>query len=311
VTFALGTLAGALGATSFSHGPVAALGLGAFVLAWSGRPLSAGLVAGLALLVEYQAAAIVVLVGAYVLLLGLRAGGRYALGVLPGLLLVAAYDWAAFGAPWHTPLSYVDNQFADEQSRGLLGVGLPTVHGLHLVLVGNRGLLVVSPVLVAAAAGLWLLWRRGVRAEALVCAAVTVVFLLANLGYFLPYGGDSPGPRFFAPALPFLCLGLGPAFARWRIATSVLAAISVAGATAVALTWAGAVNSATGYRQAVWGELARALHEGRSSQLAQWTVRTLYDWAGLGRVGAGVLAAVFAVAAISTALWSGLRTTSS
>ena len=71
------------------------------------------------------------------------------------------------------------------------------------------------------------------------------------------------------------------------------------------------MNSATGYRQAVWGELARALYEGRSSQLAQWIARTLYDWAGLGRVGAGMLAAAFAVAAISTALWSGLRTTPS
>src|SRR4029079_344430 len=215
----------------------------------------------------------------------------------------------------------VDNEFADEQSRGLLGVSFPSAHGLHLVLVGNRGLLVVSPVLVAATVGLWLLWRRGVRAEALVCAAVTAVFLLANLGYFLPYGGDSPGPRFFNPALPFLCLGLAPAFARWRVATSVLAAVSVVGSTAGALAWAGAANSGTGYpaaggaansgtgyRQAVWGELARALHEGRGSQLAQWTARTLYDWAGLGRVGAGMLAAAFAVAAISTSLWSGLRT---
>jgi hypothetical protein len=308
VTFALGTLAVGLGATAFGHVPAAALGFAAFVLAWSRRPLPAGLVAGLALLVEYQAAAIVVLLGAYVLLRGLRALGHYAIGVLPGALLLAAYDWAAFGAPWHTALGYVDNEFADEQSRGLLGVSLPTAHGLHLVLVGNRGLLVVSPVLVAAAVGLWLLWRRGLRAEALLCAAVTAVFLLANLGYFLPYGGDSPGPRFFTPALPFLCLGLAPALARWRIATSVLAAVSVVGSTAVALTWAGAANSATGYRQAVWGELARFFRDGRDSQLAQWTARTLYDWAGLGRVGAGMLAAAFAVAAISTALWGGLRT---
>jgi hypothetical protein len=59
-----------------------------------------------------------------------------------------------------------------------------------------------------------LLWRQGFRAEALTCAAATVCFLLINAGYFLPYGGNSPGPRFFAPALPFLAVGLAPALRR-------------------------------------------------------------------------------------------------
>ena len=36
-----------------------------------------------------------------------------------------------------------------------------------------------------------------------------------------------PGLRFFIPALPFLALGLAPAFARWRLCASVLAAASV------------------------------------------------------------------------------------
>ena len=40
-------------------------------------------------------------------------------------------------------------------------------------------------------------------------------YILANCGYFQPYGGDSPGPRFLAVALPFLALGLANAFA-WR-----------------------------------------------------------------------------------------------
>ncbi len=40
-----------------------------------------------------------------------------------------------------------------------------------------------------------------------------------SFGYFLPYGGVSPGPRFFIPAVPFLAVGLAPAFARIPIAT--------------------------------------------------------------------------------------------
>ena len=85
---------------------------------------------------------------------------------------------------------------------------MPTLHGLREVLVGNRGLLVFSPVVLAAAVGLGLLWRRGERAEALLAATVVVLFVLLDAGYFLPYGGGTPGPRFLAPALPFLALGL-------------------------------------------------------------------------------------------------------
>jgi hypothetical protein len=85
---------------------------------------------------------------------------------------------------------------------------------------------VFSPVLVAAAAGLGALWRRH-RAEAAVCIAVVGVFLVWNIGYFLPYGGKSPGPRFFAPALPFLALGLPLAFARWPRLSATLSLVSL------------------------------------------------------------------------------------
>ncbi|MHB8469828.1 MAG: hypothetical protein ACYDCH_08750 [Gaiellaceae bacterium] len=81
-------------------------------------------------------------------------------------------------------------------------------------LVGSRGLLVVSPVAVAAATGLALLWRRERRAEAAVCAAITIAFVLLDAGYFPPYGGTSPGTRFLVPALPFLALGPAAAFER-------------------------------------------------------------------------------------------------
>ena len=63
-----------------------------------------------------------------------------------------------------------------------------------------------------------------------VCVAVIAIFLLLNSGYFLPYGG-SPGPRFLLPALPFLALGLGPAFARAPRLTAALASVSIASMT--------------------------------------------------------------------------------
>jgi Domain of unknown function DUF11 len=83
---------------------------------------------------------------------------------------------------------------------------------------------------------------------------VTVMFVVSNCGYFEPYGGGSPGPRFLTAALPFLALGLGPAFA-WRPRlTLAAAALSVIPTTAAILTWlSNDLPSGT-----IWSQLARA-----------------------------------------------------
>jgi hypothetical protein len=240
ITFALGTIAGPLGVTAFEHDVAAALGFAAFVIA-ARRPSLvplAGVLAGAAVLCEYQAALIVLVVAIYVAarygwrsLLGFCAGG------VPAAVGLGIYNWAAFGSPLHLSYKYVANSYTKEQQQGFFGIGTPTPHGAHLVFLDGKGLLVVSPIVVAAAAGLVLLWRRGIRAEAAVCIAVTLLFLFANMAYFEPYGGDSPGPRFVVPALPFLALGLTEAYHRLLIPTALLALWSVSLTTFDGLTW--------------------------------------------------------------------------
>src|SRR5262249_37079973 len=73
VTFALGGLVGGMGAANFGHVTAALLGFSAFPLAWRGSAALAGLAAGCALLVEYQAAAIAAVLAVYVALRGGRA----------------------------------------------------------------------------------------------------------------------------------------------------------------------------------------------------------------------------------------------
>jgi hypothetical protein len=305
VTFGLGTLVASLAASSFGHVPAATLGFVAFLLAWDKRPLLAGLAAGASLLVEYEAAPIAVVVGAYAALLGCRSLWLYAAGLAPGVVLLAGYDWLAFGAPWHNPLSYSDNPFAAAHKAGLFGLHLPYIHAIQLVLVGDRGLLLVSPVLIAAILGLIGLWRHGFPVEAAACLLIVATYLIAEFGYFGPYGGDSPGPRFFVPALPFLVLGLGPAFASRPGLTSGLATVSVIASTAIALTWPAAVNSTTGYRWTVWRELVSLVVNGSASPIANWPQKTVFALVGVGRLGAAAIAFTLSMIALGVGLCDG------
>ena len=156
---------------------------------------------------------------------------------MPPALALGAYDWVAFGSPLHLSYRYVENAYTERQRSGFFGIGLPTLGGIRDVLFGSRGLLVWSPICAVAALGVIVLWRRGFRAEALLAGAVAMIFVLVDAGYFLPYGGGSPGPRFLGASLPFLALGISGALTRFRLPVLVLGLVSVVTMTVQALSW--------------------------------------------------------------------------
>jgi hypothetical protein len=309
VTFALGTLVAPLAASGFAHIPAALLVFGTFLLAWARRPFPAGLVGSAALLVDYEGGLALAVVLCYLLAAG---GGRrtlpsYLAGLAPGVALLGAYDWAAFGSPRHLSYRYVAPEFATGQQNGFFGIGVPHLVAIYKVFSWHGGLLVISPVLCLAVPGLvWL--GRTHRAEAVAAAAIVALYVIAACGYYDTYGGRSPGPRFLVIGLPFLALGLAPAFARLPRLTLLLGGWSVFATTALTIAWS-RLSIVWG---GIWGELAHVPGQLGSSRFARAIAPTVLDRLGITSAWWAAFL-VFACAASALALaasgapWRGRR----
>jgi hypothetical protein len=273
-TFGVATLAAPLAPTFFEHDAAAALVIGAYALLRRNLFL-AGLCAGLAVCVSYQTALIALVLLVVAAWRWRREALRFVAGLVPPAVALGAYDQVAFGSPFHLSYRYVANRYAERQHAGFFGIGYPTLHGIADVLVGSRGLLVWSPVCVAAALGL-------VLARRWVPLVIVGLFVLVDAGYFLPYGGGSPGPRVLAVALPFLALGLPAAVERFRLPTLALAFASAVTMTVQALSWG------------VRSEHDTAYLPGKNDVVA-----SIWSIGGLNRDVAAALVLVCALAAVA------------
>lgn len=233
LTLGLGTLVLPLSTLLFSHVFTACLGFGAFALLVRERegPASllrlfvAGLLIGLAITAEYPLLFAGVVIGVYGLSRQWRRVERglvYAAGAALGAVPLALYDKWAYGSFTH--VAYAD---LPQHQSGFFGIRPPSLDTAVTLLFSSRGLLTLSPVLIMGAVGTVLLYRRGRRAEALAIAAIVLLYLGYNAGYYLPFGGGTPGPRFLTTMLPFLAVPLALAWRRFPAQTLALAGISV------------------------------------------------------------------------------------
>ncbi len=216
----LGTIAFAFSTVFFSHQMVALLLFAAFYVLFRIRRgdlstwhyLTAGALAGYAIITEYPTALIVGCLALYVFFPARqwRSLLLLAAGMLPSLAIAAVYNTLCFGAPWSQGYANLagPEAFRVGQSQGFLGITVPHLDALWQTTFGPyRGLFLLSPFLLLAAPGFVLLFRqRAWRSEARLWLGIVVVYFLFAISYYAWDGGYSLGPRHFIPALPFLAL---------------------------------------------------------------------------------------------------------
>ena len=207
----------------------------AFVLVWNPgslvgwserrRLLVAGLLGGLCFLCDYSGAIVMGVLGLYVwrrsvagrgLLAGLRQSLWYAMGLLPGILLLWQYQWASFGNPflppqnWMAPVEWID--------VGYKGVGGISPELLRMLLIDPRfGLLLAMPISLLALLAPTLA-RRGKSPVPMSEAGFCLLLAAVLLAFFSTVQYTRlqwvSGIRYLAPLFPFLFLAAVPALLR-------------------------------------------------------------------------------------------------
>jgi hypothetical protein len=229
-----GTLMLPFSTALWGHATAAAflvVALAFLVLPVRARDVLCGLFTGLAVLTDYGAAPIALVLVAAMLLDRERRSrlGGIVLGGAAPFCVFAAYHWYVFGSPFVLASSYSPPSMVDDgRIAGLFGSVSPRALW-GLTVSTSRGLFFYMPVLALALYAVRRVRRDTDATLWRTSLAVVALILLVNATFNGWQGGLSTGPRYQIVALPFwvLLLATLPETPGARRALHALAAISV------------------------------------------------------------------------------------
>ncbi len=218
--YGLGTLAFPYSTLLYGHQVAAALTLCAFALLVHARrvvgragPLllaGAGALLGGAVVVEYPSALAAAAITAYAatFVRPIHRLGWLAVGAALPCAALALYHAVVFGGPLALPYDFSTQR---NRSRGFfMGLGVPDATALwHILLSPYRGLFFSSPWLALSLPGAVRMVRvraGALRAEAITCIAIALLYLWLNASLADWQGGWAMGARYLVPCLPFLVI---------------------------------------------------------------------------------------------------------
>ena len=190
------------------------------------RDYIAGLCAGLAVASEYPAVIPAAVLGVYMFRKHPLRAWRFALALMPAALLILGKNYFVTGSPFR--VSYGSNPaFPRITSANAFGFGMPNLAVVRSLLWGEyRGLLFWSPVLLMAFPGLVIVQRRD-RDMAAMIGGVFLLIVLQVASFYSWFGGNAVGPRYLAPALPFLGLAAAYGIRRFPVPGAMLTMLSI------------------------------------------------------------------------------------
>ena len=268
VTYGLGSLAFSYSLLFMSHQTTAVLLFGGFYALWrrargeggAGYDVVAGACAGATVAAEYTGALGVLGLVLYAVLSRLWSGGTpreraralgggaglALLGALPFVVGLMLYHQAAFGHPLASGYKYLnDAAYQPWHLGGFLGIRYPDPRAFALSFFSPlRGLFVLSPFLLLALPGVWLLGRETRAGGERRAHFWLVVALLGGYTYFTSaFSYDSwgwtTGPRHLTGLVPFLLLPVGLVLERLRGAGAPVLRGAAAALCAASLVFTG------------------------------------------------------------------------
>ncbi|MBI2764023.1 MAG: hypothetical protein HYX54_09835 [Chloroflexi bacterium] len=297
--FAFGSIAFPFATMFFGHAASSFFLFAAFYLLsrWrmdggTWRPVAAGLLSGIAVLIEIPVVLGVAVLAVYVLRLGRGPTWRFIAGGIPVALVLMTYDWLTFGGPFTLGYQYA-TLFGEQNRQGIISIVWPSLATTGDLLFGPRGLIRLAPWFLFALPGVGALRQRPIRSEVVVCIAIVALFLFYNSGALNPFGGWTPGPRYLMPALPFaaILVALVPSVLR-----PLVASLMAVGAVVFFIATATMPNAPEIYRDPLWELWLPRLINGDVADTIAWS-----RWGLHGLQPLAVFAAAGALATIALA----------